>query len=269
MQLFPTLIRIVGMPRKPRIHFAGATYHAMARGVEGRDIFIDDQDRLRFLGDMHRHERESGAQILAYCLMGNHFHLAIRVALTPLGAFMQRLSGGHGTAFNHRHDRVGHLFQSRYKANLCLDDRYLITLIHYIHMNPVRAGLVSSPHEWRWSSFKPTNESLPNLNDFDPWNNGDQIPDLNRTILASRPLDSIGASTSTQSGVTIEKLQAPGREAKTVSARREFVLEAIRNGHTLAAAARWLRTTRSTVGRYAVEVTQHRGSDPTLTRRRG
>jgi REP element-mobilizing transposase RayT len=252
------------MPRKPRIHFAGATYHAMARGVEGRPIFIDDSDRLRFMGELRRYEQESGSQILAYCLMSNHFHLAIRVALTPLGAFMRRLMGGYASTFNHRYDRLGHLFQARHKANLCLDDRYLATLIHYIHMNPVRAGLVSSPHEWRWSSFKPTNHSLPNLNDFDPWNNDDQMPNLNRTILTSLPLDSIGASTSTQSGVTIEKLRAPGREAKTVSARRQFVLEAIRNGHTLAAAARWLRTTRSTVGRYAVEVTQQREVWPHL-----
>lgn len=230
----------------------------MARGVEGRDIFIDDQDRLRFLGQLRRFAREAGAQILAYCLMSNHFHLAIRVAATPLGTFMQRLMGGHGAAFNHRHDRVGHLFQARYKANLCLDDRYLIALIHYIHMNPVRAGLVSEPHGWRWSSFKQTNESLPNLDSFDPWHDADTTLNLMRSSPTAQLLDAIGASTSTQNGVTIEKLRARGRDAKTVSARRIFVLEAIRNGHTLAAAARWLRTTRSTVGRYTAEVTQQR-----------
>ncbi|MEQ1918239.1 MAG: transposase [Elusimicrobiota bacterium] len=234
----------------------------MARGVEGRDIFIDDQDRLRFMNELRRYERESGAQILAYCLMGNHFHLAIRVALTPLGAFMRRLMGGYAAAFNHRHDRLGHLFQARHKANLCLDDRYLATLIHYIHMNPVRAGIVSSPHEWRWSSFKPTNESIPNLDNFDPWNNAGPALDLKRTTLDSQPLDLIGASTSTQCGVTTDDLQAPGRQAKIVAARRRFVLEAINNGHTLAAAARWLKTTRSTVGRYALEVTQQREVRP-------
>ena len=252
------------MPRKPRIHFAGAIYHAMARGVEGRDIFIDDSDRLRFMRELRRYERESESQILAYCLMGNHFHIAIRVAITPLGAFMRRLMGGYAGAFNHRHDRHGHLFQARHKANLYLDDKYLAALIHYIHMNPVRAGLVSSPHEWRWSSFKPTAESLPNLDGFDPWNNDDPALGLKRTIFDSQPLDSIGATTSTRSGVTIAELQTPWRGTKTVSARRRFVLEAIRNGHTLAAAARWLRTTRSTVGRYALEVTQQREVRPHL-----
>lgn len=230
----------------------------MARGVEGRDIFIDDEDRLRFLGQLRRYADDAGAQILAYCLMSNHFHLAIRVAVSPLGTFMQRLMGGYGTAFNHRHDRDGHLFQSRHKANLCLDDAYLATLIHYIHMNPVRAGLVSAPQLWRWSSYRQTNESLPDLDGFNPWSNAETARDLIRSAPTARLLDAIGESTAAQTRVAIEKLQARGRDAKTVSARRIFVLEAIRNGHTLAATARWLRTTRSTVGRYTGEVTQQR-----------
>lgn len=169
------------MPRKPRIHFPGAVYHAMARGVERRPIFADDHDRRRFLDLMCRHERELGAKIIAYCLMGNHFHLAIRVAASTLGTFMQRLNGDYAGGFNHRHDRVGHLFESRYKDKLCLDDRYLLTLIHYIHMNPVRAGMVSHPGDWPWSSFKPTDGPFPNLDGFVPWDSPDPKLDLKRT----------------------------------------------------------------------------------------
>jgi REP element-mobilizing transposase RayT len=258
MQLLPILNRMVVMPRRRRIHYEGAIYHAMARGVEGRQIFIDDQDRRRFLNEMRRFERESNAQILAYCLMGNHFHLAIRVSSVPLGSYMQRLTGGYAGGFNHRHDRVGHLFQSRHQAKLCLDDSYLMTVIHYIHMNPVRAGLVSEPGAWPWSSYTPTNGPLPNLDGFDPWHEAEPALSLLRVAQAVEQLDAIGASTSARSGVAIEQLRSGVRDKGIVSARREFVLAAIRNGHTLASAARWLGTTRSTVGRYTAEVTQQR-----------
>ncbi len=195
-----------------------------------------------------------GAQILAYCLMGNHFHLAIKVAAATLGAFMQRLTGGYGAGFNHRHDRTGHLFESRYKDKLCLDDRYLLTLIHYIHMNPVRAGLVSTPEEWPWSSFKPMDGPFPNLDGFEPWDSEDETLDIKRTTIEIQSLDRLGEATFAQTGVTIERLKSrQKRDGATISARRKFVLDAIINGHTLASAARWLQTTRSTVSRYTLE----------------
>jgi REP element-mobilizing transposase RayT len=248
------------MPRKPRIHFAGAIYHVMARGVDRRPIFVDDHDRKRFLDQMRRYERELGAQILAYCLMGNHFHLAVKVAASTLGAFMQRLTGGYAATFNHRHGRVGHLFESRYKDKLCLDDRYLLTLIHYIHMNPVRAGLVSVPGDWPWSSFKPMDGPFPDLDAFEPWDREDTAKDLKRTACALEHLDEIGDSIAVRAGTTIERLKSREiRDRAIVSARRQFVSAALLNGHTLAAAARWLRMTRSSVGRYALEsTTQHR-----------
>lgn len=131
---------------------------------------------------MHRFANELGAQILSYCLMSNHFHLAIKVAEATLGAFMQRLNGDYAGGFNHRHDRVGHLFESRYRESLVLDDRYLATLIHYIHMNPVRAGMVSHPGDWPWSSFKPTDGPFPDLDEFNPWISSRPTIDLQRTI---------------------------------------------------------------------------------------
>ncbi|HEX4047573.1 MAG TPA: transposase, partial [Elusimicrobiota bacterium] len=126
----------------------------MARGVEGRDIFLDDRDRNGFLANVLRLKSEMPHSILAYCLMGNHFHFAIRVENIPLSRIMHRLLTAHAVAFNGHNNRRGHLFQSRYKSVLCLNDGYLIALVRYIHMNPVRAGLVPGPGLWPWSSFR-------------------------------------------------------------------------------------------------------------------
>lgn len=124
----------------------------MARGVDGREIFTDDLDRQTFLATTSGVKKETSCSILAYCLMGNHFHFALRVGNIPLSQIMHRLLTAYAMAFNFRHDRQGHLFQARYKAVLCLDDSYLIALIRYIHMNPVRARLVANPVDWAWSS---------------------------------------------------------------------------------------------------------------------
>ncbi|HXT00287.1 MAG TPA: transposase [Elusimicrobiota bacterium] len=140
------------MPRPPRIHYPGAVYHVMARGVDGREIFADDSDRQAFLAAAHGLSEDTSCTILAYCLMGNHFHLALRVGKIPLSRIMHRLLSRYAMAFNFRHDRQGHLFLARYKSILCLDDAYLIGLVRYIHMNPVRAGFVSAPEGWPWSS---------------------------------------------------------------------------------------------------------------------
>jgi REP element-mobilizing transposase RayT len=118
------------------------------------DIFTCDEDRRDFINSLIGLRTEASFSILAYCLMGNHFHLAVRVEQTPLSAVMQRLLTTYVRNFNMRHGREGHLLQARYKSILCLDDSYLLALIRYIHRNPVRAGLVSSPGEWPWSSYR-------------------------------------------------------------------------------------------------------------------
>jgi REP element-mobilizing transposase RayT len=140
------------MPRPPRIHYPGAVYHVMARGVDGREVFADDLDRQTFLTAALRSKTETSCSFLAYFLMGNHFHFALRVGNIPLSQVMHRLLTVYVMAFNLRHERHGHLFQARFKSVLCLDDSYLISLVRYIHMNPVRAGLVAKPDHWPWSS---------------------------------------------------------------------------------------------------------------------
>ncbi|MBI2788036.1 MAG: transposase [Elusimicrobia bacterium] len=242
------------MGRPHRIHYAGAIYHAMARGVDGCSIYADDYDRRQFLAGIRRMTERSGSEIIAYCLMGNHFHLAIRVGKVPLSSCMHGLIGRHGAMFNRRHDRTGHLFQARYKAVLCLDDRYLAGLIPYIHMNPVRAGLVGAPQDWPWSSFRPGIDAATGVEGFDPWPEGSREIDLTRQV-DSEPLalDAIGRAIAEQAGIGQNELRSRNRVPSLVTARRMFVAEAVRNGHNQIAVAKWLDATRSTVSRYACE----------------
>lgn len=233
---------MIGMGRRPRVHYQGAVYHVMARGVDGRDIYYDDFDRTVFLDGMRRIERETSAEVIAYCLMGNHFHLAVRVGAVALASVMQRLLTGYSMTFNRRHDRTGHLFQARYKAILCLDDRYLAGLIHYIHMNPVRAGFVSAPQDWPWSSFKAGQKSTDDFLEFDPWPSPVSLDvDLTRCP-STEPvgLEAVGSLVASGVGIGIDELRTGTRRRSVVAARRVFVRDAVRTGHPLIAIAKWL-----------------------------
>ena len=132
------------MPRRPRIDIEDALYHVMARGVEQRAIFRDDQDRRDFLARCSKVVRASQLTVFAYVLMTNHVHLVVRGAV-PLGRCMQRLRTGYAVTFNRRHRRAGHLFQNRYRAILCAADRYFLQLVRSVHLNPVRARIVRAP----------------------------------------------------------------------------------------------------------------------------
>lgn len=140
------------MPRPPRLEFPGAVYHVTTRGNERRPIFRDDYDREDFLGSVAHYRDKFHFQLLAYCLMTNHVHLAIRPAEVPLSRIMAGLLSTHAQRFNRRHRRVGHLFQGRYKSRLVQEDRHLIALIRYVNRNPVQAGIVSRASDYPWSS---------------------------------------------------------------------------------------------------------------------
>jgi REP element-mobilizing transposase RayT len=140
------------MPRPPRLEFPSALYHVTARGNERRALFRDDRDRDMYLARMSFYHRRFRFQLLAYCLMTNHVHLAIRTGPVPLSKIMAGLHASYAEWFNRRHRRVGHLFQGRYKAFLVQEDRYLHALIRYIHHNPVQAGLVKRARDYKWSS---------------------------------------------------------------------------------------------------------------------
>ncbi|MBI2790243.1 MAG: transposase [Elusimicrobia bacterium] len=242
------------MGRKPRTHFVGAIYHAYSRGVDRRAIFLDDADRRAFINVMDRCVRACGAILHAYCLMPNHFHLAIEVGEVPLSAIMQRLLTAYCQIFNARHDRTGHLFEARHHANICLDDRYLTALIRYIHMNPVRAKLVARPQDWPWSSCAAWGDSGVDLEGFDPWGSGRlESALLRKETEGIRPLADIAGDVSLRSGVSVERIRSRDRRTPVVDARMLVAAEAVRIGHPAVRVAEWLHVAPCTMTRYGTK----------------
>jgi putative transposase len=131
------------MPRNARIDAPGALHHIIVRGIERRKIFNDDVDRINFLDRLGKVLSETDTKCFAWALIPNHFHLLLRTGACPLSTVMRRLLTGHAMNFNRRHRRSGQLFQNRYKSILCQEDTYLLELVRYIHLNPIRARLVT------------------------------------------------------------------------------------------------------------------------------
>ena len=139
------------MARQPRIHIPGGVYNVILRGNDGQEIFHDNGDRYRLASYLDEGRVRFGYRIAAFCFMSNHLHLAVQVGEISLSRIMQSLAVRYTWWVNTRQNRCGHLFQGRYKAMLVEDDAYLLGLVRYIHLNPVRAGLVDSPGDWHWS----------------------------------------------------------------------------------------------------------------------
>lgn len=142
------------MARAPRIEYAGAAYHVINRGVERRTIFAVPRDHDVFLNICERLKERHKVSLWAYCLMPNHYHLFLRTALPNLSRFMKELNGGYGKKYNGRCRRIGPVFQGRYRALLVQGSEYALDVARYIHMNPVKAGLVGRPEDYRWSSYR-------------------------------------------------------------------------------------------------------------------
>lgn len=141
------------MPRMIRLVSPGAITHVMARGIDGKNIFIDDEDREAFLSRLTILVRVCGYRCFAWCLMDNHYHLLFRTNENHPGRLMRPLNGGYARWFNKKYSRRGYLFQDRYKSVLCQDQEYAKQLIRYIHLNPLRAGKVQTLDElqrWPW-----------------------------------------------------------------------------------------------------------------------
>ena len=142
------------MPRPPRIWFPGALYHVMVRGDNREPIFFNDADRRAFLARLGRAKRDYDCQLWAYVLMTNHVHLMLRTGDThPVSKFMQSLSTGYTLYVHKKYQRVGHIFQGRFRSILVEKDTYALELTRYIHLNPVRAWMVQVPAAYRWSSY--------------------------------------------------------------------------------------------------------------------
>ena len=135
------------MPRKARIDAPGGLHHIIVRGIERRKIFYDTGDRDHFLERLAVVLTETSTPCFAWTLIPNHLHLLLRTGCTPIATVMRRLLTGYAVTFNRRHRRHGQLFQNRYKSILCQEDLYLLELVRYIHLNPLRAGIVKQLKE--------------------------------------------------------------------------------------------------------------------------
>ncbi len=130
------------MPRKARIDAPGALHHIIVRGIGRRKIFDNDDDRDFFIERLATIVLKSETQCFAWALIPNHFHLLLKTGSTPIATVMKRLLTGYAMYYNRAHNRCGHLFQNRYKSILCQEDAYLLELVRYIHLNPLRANIV-------------------------------------------------------------------------------------------------------------------------------
>jgi putative transposase len=144
------------MSRPLRIEFVGAVYHITSRGNARQSIFPDRSDWDGFLDILSSVIAKFDWVCHAYCLMENHYHLVIETPRGNLSRGMRQLNGVYTQFFNRRHKKVGHLFQGRYKAVLVEKESHLLSLCRYVVLNPVRAGLVKSPGQWRWSNYRAT-----------------------------------------------------------------------------------------------------------------
>ena len=141
------------MARKPRVYFPGALYHVIVRGNKGQRVFRREADFKLYLRLLGEYKEVFDFVLCAYALIPTHVHLLVEARDKPFSGFMQRLQFRYTRNYNIRYRTWGHLFQGRYKAILCEKDSYLVELSAYIHLNPVRAGLVRHPMEYRWTSY--------------------------------------------------------------------------------------------------------------------
>lgn len=140
------------MPRRPRVHEKGAFYHVMARGNRKQRVFNNVDDYRVYIGLMRKYSNRYAVEVHGYALMPNHVHMLLRVNEIPLFKFMQGLQQTYTQYFNKTYEQVGHVFQGRYKCIYVGRDEYLLELIRYIHLNPVKDGLVDDPIKYRWTS---------------------------------------------------------------------------------------------------------------------
>ncbi len=144
------------MPRNRRIEISGGVYHVITRGIERCEIFKDDHDHEEFVKRLEAALKDTGHKCYGWALMPNHFHLLIGTGVKPLSELMRKLLTGYAVYFNRKHKRSGHLYQNRYKSVLCQEESYLLELVRYIHLNPLRAKLVTDMAglgRYQWSGY--------------------------------------------------------------------------------------------------------------------
>ena len=192
------------MSRPLRIEFPGAVYHVTSRGDRREPIFHGDDDRQTLLMVLAQAMDRFDAQVLAYCLMGNHYHFVLHTRQANLSRLMRHLNGVYTQMFNRQHGKVGHLFQGRFKAILVDRDAYLLEVCRYVELNPVRAGIVPDPQAWAWSSYR----AHVGRAEVPPWLDTDGL----HGYLLQRPVRS--AADVRRAGARYEVLVAAGRDVR-------------------------------------------------------
>lgn len=141
------------MPRKAREKSESEIYHVMIRGINQQQIFEDDEDKEKFIQVLRECKAISEFKLFAYCLMSNHIHLLIKVGKEDLGKIFKRIGGRYVYWYNIKYQRNGHLFQDRFKSEPVKDDKYFLTVIRYIHQNPIKAKICNNIEDYNYSSY--------------------------------------------------------------------------------------------------------------------
>ena len=141
------------MPREARKLSSTHIYHVMIRGNRRQDIFLEDEDRLRFIGILKKKKQKGEYELYAFCLMNNHVHLLIKEKKEQLSQIMKRINISYVNYFNRKYKQVGHLFQDRFKSETIEDENYLLAVLNYIHHNPFNAFIINNLADYPWSSY--------------------------------------------------------------------------------------------------------------------
>jgi len=141
------------LPRTARKQSDSGIYHVMARGINRQDIFKDQNDIKRYLETLHEFKDADLFTLYGYCFMKNHVHLLLREGLEPLGEVMRKIGSSYVYWYNRKYERVGYLFQDRFKSEPVEDDSYFLTVLRYIHHNPLKAGISKNISDYEWSSY--------------------------------------------------------------------------------------------------------------------
>ena len=179
------------MPRQARKHAESGIYHVILRGINQQQIFEEEEDDQKFLQILKDCKEISGYKLLAYCLMGNHIHLLLKEGTEPLEQVFKRIGGRFVYWYNVKYQRVGHLFQDRFKSEPVDNDAYLLTVLRYIHQNPIKAGVCDKPEDYPYSSWREylTKPWLTDVDFTDTLVPRDELIDFHRNLGQEQCLD--------------------------------------------------------------------------------
>ncbi len=230
------------MPRSARKVSDSGIYHVMLRGINRQDIFLDDEDHRRFLLHLTKCKKICGFEIYAWCLMKNHVHLVIKTEKVPLGEIFRRLGSRYVYWYNLKYERVGHLFQDRFKSETVEDDSYFMSVIRYVIQNPMKAGLEAKPGSYPWNSYRAYTGEDDGLTDTaamkelfgseemlisylcaENTERGMEIPDKNPGVTDTRAREIILSVTGKEPGKAFEGLSSAEKRKATRAIIKENV----------------------------------------------